>query len=120
MQLSIIQIIFSFFILFAISRVFLQFRGGALSLVGFFFWVGLFSIALIAIVSPQLTSEIAKFIGIGRGVDVALYASVVLLFYLVFRIYVFLEDIKHDITDLVKELSLKEIDKKNEKKTTKN
>ncbi len=120
MTINFIQLLLSFFLLFAISRVFLRFWGGTLSLFGFFFWSILFGLALILVLFPVLTSEVAKFIGIGRGVDAVLYASVVLLYYLVFRLYIFLEDIRHEISDLVKEISLQEIKKTNDTKKSKN
>lgn len=117
---SIVQIILLLFLGFALSRVILRFKDGAVSNIGFIFWCGLFILAGIAVIIPSLTSQIAKAAGIGRGVDAVVYSSIVLLFYLVFRIHIFLEDIKHDITTLVRKMALKEIKKKYAKKTTKN
>lgn len=120
MSLTITQIFFSLFLLFALSRVFLRFRDGTLHLIGYIFWSCLFGMALLVILFPGLSSIIAHVIGIGRGTDVIIYASITLLFYLVFRIYVYLEDIRHDITDLVQKLALKEIKKENVKETSQN
>lgn len=97
------------FLLFAISRAILQLKTGNLTKKGFFFWLCLFIIAIIGVAQPQWTAKIAKFLGIGRGADVVVYLSIVLLFYLVFRLYVFLEDIRHEISELVRQISLKKI-----------
>lgn len=120
MPFTLTQVVLLVFLFFAISRVFLRFKGGILSTVGFFFWSGLFGIAIIAVLAPGLTSKIAQAVGIGRGVDAVVYSSIVLLFYLIFRLHVFIEDIKHDITTLVKKLALKELEEQNVKKPSKN
>lgn len=117
MTISFIQILLLIFLLFALSRVVLRFKDGIVSITGFIFWSFLFLIAIIAVIVPDITSNVARASGIGRGVDAVVYSSIVLLFYLVFRIYIFLEDIKNDITKIVKELALKE--HKNDKKTSK-
>ncbi len=115
--MTLTQIILTLFLFFALSRVILRFRGGSLSKIGFFFWSGIFSIAIVTVLLPDLSSKFAVFIGIGRGVDAIVYASIALLFYLIFRIHIFLEDIRHEITELVRRLALKEF-KKDEKKTS--
>lgn len=111
MPISTLQVILAFFILFALSRVFLQFKNGGVSLIGLIFWTVLFGSAIIFTVFPILTSDIARSIGIGRGVDVIVYTSIVILFYLVFRLYVYIQDLKREITDLVNKLALKDIKK---------
>lgn len=119
-MLTLTQIVFIIFLLFAISRVILRFRGGALTLRSFIFWSCLFGLAITAVLFPKLTSELARAAGIGRGVDAVIYASLVLLFYLIFRLHIFIEDIKDEITTLVRKLAMQEMDKKNGPKTSKN
>lgn len=119
MNITITQIILTGFLLFALSRVVLRFKGGALTFTGFVFWCSLFCFAIIAVLIPDITSFIAKAIGINRGADAVIYTSLVLLFYLIFRLHIFIEDIKHEITDLVRRLAFQELKKKNAKKTSK-
>jgi len=101
-----IQIFLTVFLLFALSRVFLRFREGKIGLGQFLFWCGLWILAIFTIFNPGATHYWAQLLGIGRGADVVLYASVIALFYLVFRLHVFIEDIHHDITKLVREVAL--------------
>ena len=119
-MLTLTQIVLLLFLLFALSRVILRFKGGALTITGFIFWTGLFSVAIITVLLPKLTSEVAKAAGIGRGVDAVIYSSLVLIFYLIFRLHIFIEDIKHEITTLVRKLAMQDSEKKNAKKTSKN
>lgn len=102
-----VQIVFGIFLLFAVSRVALRLRDGALSWGNFLFWAGIFSVALIGVINPEITTFVAQKLGINRGSDVVVYASILLLFYLIFRTNVLLENLRHDLTDLVRKLALK-------------
>lgn len=86
---------------------------------GFIFWTSLFTFAIIAVFFPRLTGELARAAGIGRGVDAVIYASLVLIFYLIFRLHIFIEDLRHEITTLVRKLSLQNSKEKNVKKSSK-
>lgn len=115
MSITLTQLLLTVFLLFALSRVMLRFIGGALSFFGLLFWSALFGSSIVVVLFPRITGAIAQLVGIGRGVDAVLYASITLLFYLVFRLYIYLEDIRQEITQLIQKLALKE---KNDKKTS--
>lgn len=112
MNINPIQILLTVFLFFALSRVLLRFKGGNLSLSSLIFWSLSFGLAAFFVVFPEITSEIARKLGIGRGVDAVIYASIIILFYLVFRLYVFMQDIRKEITDLVKKIALKDLQNK--------
>lgn len=101
-----IQIIIVAFALFAFLRAVKQFRKGSLTGRWLVFW-SLFWVAVSTVVLlPQTTDIVASFVGVGRGVDVVVYLSIVVLFYFVFRIFVRIEDLERDITRLVRTISL--------------
>jgi len=116
-----IQVFLSIVLLFAISRVYLRLKDKVLSIGEFLFWISVFSFALVGVIEPQFTTYIAQMVGIGRGTDVVIYISIVLLFYLVFRTNVLIENTRHDITKLVRKISLSNLDKKSsrDKKSSK-
>jgi hypothetical protein len=101
-----IQIILFLFLSFAISRVYLRAKEGTLKIGEILFWGGLFTLATVGIFDPRFTTFAAKQLGIGRGVDVVLYLSIILLFYLIFRTNVMMENLHHEITKLVQEIAL--------------
>ncbi|OGG00900.1 hypothetical protein A3D78_06830 [Candidatus Gottesmanbacteria bacterium RIFCSPHIGHO2_02_FULL_39_14] len=117
MNLTITQIFLFLFLLFALSRVILRFKSGEVSSRGLIFWGLLFSSAIVVVIVPELSGKIATVLGIGRGADAVIYTSIVLLFYLVFRLYVYIQDIRYEISDLVKKLALKDIDEKKPSKS---
>jgi len=104
--MSIVQVILIVFIIFAVSRAILRLRQGNLTALGFAFWMSIWILALIGVVFPEISTDIAKFLGIGRGVDVIIYLSIMVLYYLVFRIYIIIEDLRQEITKLVSSLSI--------------
>lgn len=88
-----IQIILIVFLVFAVSRVFLRFRDSSLSFGAFLFWVAIWLVAGFSIINPDFTSFVAQKIGIQRGTDVVIYLSLSLLFYLVFRTNILIENL---------------------------
>lgn len=112
----VIQFLLSFFILFALSRVVLQLRQGKLTIGSFLFWSGLFIFALFGVLNPDFTAYAASFLGIGRGADVVVYISIALLFYLIFRLSIAVEEARREITDLVRRLALDHKKKKDTKR----
>jgi len=70
------------------------------------FWFGIFTLATFGVIDPNFTTYIANLMGIGRGSDIVIYVSIMMLFYLIFRINVYIENIRHDITKLVREIGM--------------
>lgn len=108
----IIQIIAVVFIIFAFSRVILRLKDRHLTIGEFFFWSLLWIVSLIIIFVPSTTKLFANMLGIGRGIDVVLYLSIILLFYLLFRLYVKAENIEHGLTTLTREIAISKARKK--------
>lgn len=103
------QLLFSIFIIFAVSRALLRFNEGKISFLALLGWVFLWLFVEIIIWIPDFTTHVAKILGIGRGADLIIYGSIVALFYLVFRIYVKLEDIERQITQIARKFALQKI-----------
>jgi hypothetical protein len=101
-----IQIIAFIFVTFAASRAVLRAKDKKITLIELFFWLGIWGGLIVVVFFPDLTSYVAELVGIGRGIDVIIYTSIGLLFYMIFRLYVKLEEKDREITQLVRELSL--------------
>lgn len=101
-----IQILFIIFLLFAASRVYLRAKEGNIAFSSFLFWIGLWVLAGFLVLNPDFATFLAKKIGIGRGTDAAIYASIALIFYLIFRTNVMMENLRHEISKLASEIAL--------------
>ncbi len=106
-MIEAIQIILIIFILFALSRVLLRYNEGKVSTLEFGFWIVIWIAAIIAIALPRTVGYISKTFGIGRPADLILYIAVILLFYLVFRIYVAIDSLEHNMTKIAREVAIK-------------
>ena len=71
-------------------------------------WLLLWFAGLILAVKPDTASYFAKILGIGRGIDLAIYIALISLFYLQFRLMVKMEKINREITRLTREKTLEE------------
>jgi hypothetical protein len=64
----------------------------------------------IAVFRPEVTTTVAHFFGVGRGVDLAIYASVVVLFFLVFHLHVAHDRLERQLSALVEQQALQELE----------
>jgi hypothetical protein len=78
--------------------------GGIAILLWLFLWTGF----AVVVLFPESAVVLAHLLGISRGVDLALYLSVILIFFLLFRIYVRLEQVDRQITQIVRAVALRE------------
>lgn len=110
--LGIIQLAGIIFAFFALSRVFLRYKDKSISVFELVFWsfvwIGVIAIAFF----PGIFTALSAVLGIGRGVDIFLYLGMIVLFYLLFRLYVKIDAQQKEITKLVRELAIQNRNKK--------
>ena len=103
----LIQILLVAFALFAFSRVFLRFKDKRLARNEFIFWAIIWVGAIIILILPNSLSHLSNLLGISRPVDLIIYVSIALMFYLIFRLYVKIETAEQEITKIVREKAIK-------------
>ncbi|MFZ6035956.1 MAG: DUF2304 domain-containing protein [Patescibacteria group bacterium] len=113
----IIKILISLFVVFAASRAYLRYRSGSISNLALFIWLFLWFAVAFFVWWPHAAAVIADTVGVGRGVDALVYISIVALFYGVFRLYVKLEFMEREITQLVRNKALADAKNKDEHST---
>lgn len=74
-------------------------------------WSVLWIAAIIVVMLPSIATRIAQIFGVGRGADFVLYASVSLLFWLVFKVMVSHEKLERKLTELVRREALRDLEK---------
>ncbi len=111
----IIRIIIWIFALFVLSRLVLNYEKKKISNFGLIFWVLIWLIVVGFTTWPNISDQVAHYLGISRGTDAALYLAIILLFYLVFRLYIRFFDIESEITEIVKKVAVKNLKKKGKK-----
>jgi small membrane protein len=102
-SIGLLGILFS---LFALSRVVLRFREGRISWGMMLVWVLVWLSIIVFILSPESFEGLSKSIGIQRPLDLMLIVGLVLGYYLTFRMYVYLEELRSDLATAVREVAL--------------
>jgi len=105
-----IQILLVIMMLWPMSRVYFRYKDGIIRLSGFIFWTSLWLMGVITVFYPDFLSYLAQLFHIGRGSDLAIYVGLALVFYLVFRLSVIIENIRNDISRLTREIALMDKD----------
>jgi small membrane protein len=105
-----IQIVLICFAAFAMSRVLLRYRRGGMRVLNLFLWLLFWTAVVVVVVQPDTTSLLATWLGVGRGVDIAMYLSILMLFYLLFRSFTKIEDLDRQLTRVVRANALREME----------
>jgi hypothetical protein len=110
-----IEAILTVFALFAWSRVYLKFRANLMNQKELAFWSILWFSVIIIVFVPGKTTVLANFLGMGRGFDALAFIAIIALFYAVYRLYSKTNDLEREITELVRQISLRHQIKKKKK-----
>ena len=104
----LIQLILIAAIAVIIARLGYKFAKKELTRSQFFIWLCLWLLGALIIGVPALTSRLAELVGIGRGVDLVVYVSIIVIFYLLSKIIARQEKIERNITDIVRAMAQKD------------
>lgn len=110
--MEIIQVIALIFALFALSRAVLRFKDNRLTKNEFIFWALVWFVVIIVSLIPNVLGLFSNILGIQRGMDLIIAVSIIVLFYLIFRLYVQLEGVKREITAVVRKVALEDKSKR--------
>lgn len=107
--MTVIQVLLVVFAGFGFGAAVSRFRRGGISLRQLMLWSLLWAAIVAVAVEPELASEAARRLGVGRGADVVVYLSIAALFYLQFRQFARSEDHERQITELARAVALKDL-----------
>jgi len=99
------------FVTFVLLRLFLRYRDGDVSLPRGIAWAVLWIAVVVISWRPEISETLTRWSGVGRPVDLLYAISIVFLFYALFSVYLRLEQMQQQLTQLVRELALKDLDK---------
>lgn len=108
----ILQILVSLFVLIVLSKLFQQYNKNKTTLANFLLWCLLWLSVLLVFWQPDITSYLANFLGIGRGADLIIYVAILVLVYLVFRVFVRLQKLEKDLTKLIRDEAIRNAEKR--------
>ena len=74
----------------------------------FVLWVFVCLVVNFFAFAPRFSDPLAGFFGFGRGLDLLLVFGYALLVYAIFRLYVKIDELNRNMTDLVRALAIKD------------
>ena len=105
-----IQIVLICFAVFAMSRIVIRYRRGGMRMLHLELWLLFWVCVVVVAVHPDTTGLFARWLGVGRGVDIAMYLSILMIFYLLFRSFARIEDLDRQLTRVVRADALRELE----------
>jgi hypothetical protein len=103
------QLLLLAFVLAALAKVLHSYRQRRMAPLDFLFWGLVWIGTACIIIFPDATSFLAHLLGIGRGADLIMYLSLLVSFYLIFRLYVAVARLEQAITALVRAIALERL-----------
>jgi small membrane protein len=104
-----IQFVLLAFVLAALAKVIYSYQQRRMRTRNFLFWTLVWLGTASIIIFPDATSFVAHILGIGRGADLIIYASLLMSFYLIFRIHLLLARLEQEITEIVRAIALERL-----------
>jgi hypothetical protein len=74
---------------------------------------GLLVAGAVAVVSPNLTDDVAKLVGVGRGADLVTYISIVAILFVLVHYYTKFVELQRNLTQLAREMAILRADLEN-------
>lgn len=110
--MTLIQFLVIGLVILILLKTISDFKKNKITVSAFLFWLIIWLAIITVAVLPGITIFLAKLLGVGRGIDVTIYFSIVIIFFILFKIITSLEKTKKEITEIIRYLALKNSKKK--------
>jgi len=104
-----IQFLLLAFVLFALVKVIRKYKQRGIRTLEFLFWTLVWVGSALVITFPDTTFFLAHLLGIGRGADLIMYTSLLIAFYLIFRIHLTLDRLEQEVTEVIRAMALERL-----------
>lgn len=112
-MITIFQIVVILFSFFALSRAVFRFKGKQITFGMMLLWSFVWCGVILTAFFPRIVEPFAVFFGT-RAADLVIFAGLIGCYYLMFRLYVKIEDVQHDLALLVRKIALEQEKRKKE------
>lgn len=102
-----IQVIAAAVAIIYVVRVLALWKTKKMSTSGAVLWLVVWGGVLFVIFATPVLNRISVWIGVGRAVDLVVYAAIILAFYLVFQLNMRVSRLEKDLTKVVRKVAMK-------------
>lgn len=106
--------IVTIFVVVVLIKTYARYRSGNVTLGRLIFWTILWAAVAILSWRPEIAGYFTVWLGVREPVNLLFAVSILFLFYAVFSIFVRIEDMRRQITRLVRELAQRDAEEKDE------
>jgi len=106
------QIIIFLFILVVLLKTIKRLQKKQITLPMFALWLILWLGVAVITYQSEIINRLANWVGVGRGADLVVYVALLVLFYLLFRVFVKIENFEKKMSHLVRDNAKKDVEKK--------
>jgi small membrane protein len=96
-------------VLFALAKVIRVYKQQGMRTIEFLLWALVWIGSGFIVAFPDAASFLAHIGGIGRGADLIIYTSLLVVFYLIFRIHLMLDRLEQEVTEIVRTIALERL-----------
>ena len=68
--------------------------------------------AVVFILFPEITNQLARNLGVGRGADLVFYTSIIIFWYVILKLYARIRKLEQVLTIFIRKKSIEEADEK--------
>ena len=104
---SYIQVLATLISFFALASLLTSYRRGALSLRRLIGWFLLWLIVIVVVYHPAFSDTVAVFLGVSHGTDAAFFIAILLIFYVIFKLLMRIENLEQNLTKIVREIAFR-------------
>jgi hypothetical protein len=103
--------------LLIISNLFVKYQKKEISFSLFLIWLVIWAGIITGITLSPESDKLAIYLGLGqgRGIELSLFLAIVIIFYIIFRIYLNLSRIETQMSEIVKHIAIMNVKKKKRK-----
>lgn len=101
----VIQYVASVIISIILFRLFTKIIKDKIAITSSILWITFWGATLILLWFPNVLERISNIFGVGRGVDILIYLSIIFLFYIILNQNTKIDKLENKITTLVREVA---------------
>lgn len=104
----LIQVLTLFFVIFVLIKLSNRRARGDIGWYTFLIWFVFWLAVAFVVVLPKTTDYLARFVGLrtATGIDLMVYVSIVVIFYIVYRLLVKIDRLERHITAITRHIAL--------------
>ena len=120
MKITIYQLLTPLFAIVMLLKGVSRLKRGEMSVRKFILWVLIWGGISVLTVYPQFVQFFGNITGLESGINALIFFAFILLFYLVFKLFIVVEHLEREITNIVRKKAIEDFTGLNEKLNMKN